>query len=125
MNIYYNKIRFIKIWKWWKQLYNAFVKLYSIITEGVFGVRIHKGEIHFLAEPVQRWHSIFKSLTVSEFQSFITVYLQLLYTPIKKLPVNTSVKYPDTRPPYLLSWKVWLAKDWYTWLHPPIARRES
>lgn len=75
MNIYYNKIRFIKIWKWWKQLYNAFVKLYCIITEGIFGVCIHKGQIHFLAIPVQTWNSIFKSLTVSQFQSFIIVYL--------------------------------------------------
>lgn len=56
MNIYYNKIRFIKIWKWCKQLYNAFVKLYSIIMERDFGVRIHKGQIHFfLAVPVQMW----------------------------------------------------------------------
>lgn len=57
MNIYYNKIRFIKIWKWWEQLYNAFVKLYSTVTEEVFAVRIHKGKIHFSA----MWNSIFKS----------------------------------------------------------------
>lgn len=47
MNIYYNKIWFIKIWKWWKQLYNAIVKLQSIIMEGDFGVHIHKGQMHF------------------------------------------------------------------------------
>lgn len=61
MNIYYNKIRFIKIWKWWKQLYNAFVKLDSTVTEGVFGVHIHKGKIHLSAIPVQMWNSMFKS----------------------------------------------------------------
>lgn len=79
MNIYYNKVRFIKIWKWWKQLYNAFVKLYSIVTEGVFGLCIHKGKIHFLAIPMQMWNSISKSLNVSQFQS-IMVYLLSLYT---------------------------------------------
>lgn len=79
MNIYYNKIWFIKIWKWWK-LYNAFVKLYNIIMEGVFGVHIHKGQMHFLATPMQMWISILKSLAARQFQSFLTVYLLLLNT---------------------------------------------
>lgn len=87
MNIYYNKIRFIKIWKWWKQLYNAFVKLYSIIMERDFGVRIHKGQNHFfffLTVPVQMWNLIFFwSLTFSQFQSFVIVHLLLMYTDSK------------------------------------------
>lgn len=103
MNIYYNKIWFIKIWKRWKQLYNAFVKLYRIIMEGVFGVHIHKGQMHFLAIPMQMWISILKSLAASRFQSFIIVYLLLLNTSIKKLPVDASVKYPNTCPSSLSS----------------------
>lgn len=82
MNIYYNKIWFIKIWKRWKQLYNAFVKLYRIIMEGVFGVHIHKGQMNFLTIPMQMWISILKSLAASQFQSSIIVYLLLLNTSI-------------------------------------------
>lgn len=116
MNIYYNKIWFIKIWKWWKQLYNAFVKLYSIIMEGGFGVHIHKGQMHCLAIPMQMWISILKSLAARQSQSFLIVYLLLLNTSIQKLPVDTSVEYSNMCPSSLLSWKVWLAKNWYTGL---------
>lgn len=82
MNIYYNKIWFINIWKWWKQLYNAFVKLYSVIIEGVFGEHIHKGQMHFLAMPMQKWISILKSPSARQFQSFLIAYLLLLNTSI-------------------------------------------
>lgn len=88
MNIYYNKIRFIKIWKWWKQLYNAFVKLYSIIMERDFGVRIHKGQNHFFfffncTSADVKFNIFFWSLTFSQFQSFVIVHLLLMYTDSK------------------------------------------